>query len=149
MTMSDQAFDREKDKFIDAGTRKTAVRTGGYNESTGTIDVTDTAPAMFTTQTVTLQDGITGTAVSAAVDVSQYYNHTIQGVAAGTHTTVIQASVDGTNYATLQDDKFVNDISGGMSGSADLVSIEGKFKYLRVNTTAVSGALTVTLISGN
>ena len=148
MTMTDQLLEREKYKFVDAGTDKTSVRGAGYNESTGAMSTEDVAPAMFTTQTVTLQDGITGTATSASVDVSQYYNHSIQFEMTTSHTTVIEVSVDGTNFVNVALDKYGNDISAGSSAN-NILQVEGKFKYLRVDTTAVSGALTVTLMSGN
>ena len=122
----------------DSGLTYKRTQDRSYNNSTGAGLVQEIAPAQFTTITVTLHNAITSPATSAAVDVSNYSRHSIQFRMTTSHSSNIQASIDGTNYVTI----------GSAVTTNTIISLDAKYKFLRVDTTAVSGALTVTLISG-
>jgi hypothetical protein len=119
-----------------------------FSPATNTLSVSEVAPAEFQNITVTLQNGITAAATSAAVDVSMFSKHTFQFKMTTSHTTVMQATVDGTNWVAIGKDIHGTDISAG-STTSNIVQVEGKFRQIRVNTTAVSGALLVTYMGGN
>lgn len=137
-------------KFVDDGNDNPAVRVSNkaYDVGTSTWSVTESNPVLLLTTKVTLQDAITSAETSAAVDTTNFSKHTFQFEMSTSHTTVIQASANGTDWETIDYDMHGNDISSGSSAD-EIIQIEGKFKKMRVDTTAVSGALDVLYFGGN
>lgn len=137
MMVSDKTFNW--DDISNSQIRKVLLQAD--DTSLGAVAVSEVSPAIMQTLEVTMHDAITSTATSSAVNILNYNKFTVQSVATTSATVEIQVSLDGSNWEvidTLTDD----DIS-------DPATCQGKFKYVRTNVTAVSGALSVYLVAGN
>ena len=131
----------------DLGANKvSSVDASSYDSSTGADKTSDVAPALKEYVSISLLD-VSAITAGAGQNVAAYSKHSIF-VNVGTSATVlIQGSFDGTNYFTVSETDAGTDISSGLTADG-VYTISGKYPFLRANATAVSGALTVDLVSG-
>lgn len=122
----------------DLAVRVTIAGIEEYVVINGAVPTEDISPALTQSLQETMHDAITATATSAPIDISTYNKVTIQSVSAVTATIEIEVSLDGTNFVSI--DTLTN---------SDIGQVEGKWKYVRTDVTAVSGALSVFLMAGN
>jgi hypothetical protein len=96
----------------------------------------------------TLLSAVTTIGASSAINTQNYNKHTIQltGTSVtGAVTTVVQGSLDNTNWFDITNYTLTTSITNGIN----LVNV--KYKYLRANITTISttATMTISLLSGN
>ena len=125
---------------------RTTLGGGAQNTASGSINYSDVSPAIKEYTRINLLD-VSAITAGAGQGVGAYSIHSVYMKKGTSATVLLQGSFDGTNYFTITETTSGTDISAGLTADG-VVTIRGKYPFLRANATAVSGALTVDLVSG-